>query len=91
MEGIDAQAIAEEDLSGNGGISLLVADDSQIYNDSIYHKYSRYSRYRDYYNYSNYSNTTSITTNPTNQSVELGNTVIFSIVASNASIVTAYQ
>lgn len=93
MEGIDAQAIAEEDLSSNGGISLLVADDPQIYND-VYHKYSNYhdySRYRDYYNYSNYSNTTSITTNPTNQSVELGNTVIFSIVASNASIVTAYQ
>ena len=119
MEGIDAQAIAETDLSSNGGISLLSTDSggytayySNAYSDWTYNNYSVYSKYNNYYdyynysvygnyynysvygnyhNYSNYSNTTSITTNPTDQSVELGNMVTFSISASNASVITAYQ
>lgn len=53
------------------------------YNYSVYYDYYNYSVYYDYYNYSNYSNSISVTSHPISQTVRVGETVTFSVAASN--------
>lgn len=90
MEGIDAQSLAETNLTNSlGGISTLAYSDSYATSDA-YSEYDRYSvYYPDYSVY--YNNSVSIVTNPVSQVIELGNSVTFTIAVSNSSLVTAYQ
>lgn len=56
---------------------------SNYYDYSEYYNYYNYSVYYNYYNYSNYSNSISVTRHPISQSVQLNETVTFSVGASN--------
>lgn len=53
------------------------------YNYSVYYNYYDYSVYYNYYDYYNYSNSISVTRHPISQSALVGDTVTFSVGASN--------
>lgn len=63
--------------------NAIYHDYYDYYDYSVYYDYYNYSVYYDYYDYYNYSNSISVTLNPISQSAKDGETVTFSVRASN--------